>query len=466
MSMEAVQLDGPGVLAGLRDALHALQSADPRSVWQAPDADMGEALALIGEIRQLTDVAEVTVAREGIGRGLPAEEAWSAHDWVSVSEGRRAPRPAIRHVASVVRVAQAGGSPCWTSGDLLPGDTEVEGEVSGPAAVVRTFSRGELPLGKADQLVRFHESVRRVADPECLEADLLILLGGAKDDVVLPGPRRLHGMDEKKLAAAITMTARMLRPEKDLADEDERQKASRSLTKGPGPCGMSRYTAILDPEGAAIVDAALAALSAPVKGPDGERDERSPARRRADALLTIIGRGVSSPGQAPKTDKAQVLVTISLQALLGDLGLDGPLGSCRTPGAFGPGVGRSGSGHAGGVTATGEVLAPGVVRRMACDGGIIPVVLGSDGEVLDLGRTTRFFTPAQKKALWLRDEGCTFPECTMPAQWTDAHHVDWWSRGGRTDLDRAALLCERHHTRVHQLDLDATVTATGVTWHL
>lgn len=464
--MEAVELDEPEVFSGLRGALHALQSADPRSVWQAPDADLGEALALIGEIRQLTEVAEVSVTREGIGRGLPAEEAWSAHDWVSVSEGRRAPRPAIRHVASVVRMARSGETSGLASGEPLLWELEAEGEASGLGAVIRTFSRGELPLGKADQLVRFHESVRRVADPDLLEADLLLLLAGAKDDVALPRSRRMHGMDEKKLAAAITMTARMLRPERDLADEDERQRASRSLTKGPGPCGMSRYTAILDPEGAAIVDAALAALSAPVKGPDGERDERSPARRRADALLTIIGRGASSPGDAPKTDKAQVLVTISLQALLGELGLDGALDSCRTSGAFGPGAGHPERGHAGGVTATGEVLAPSVVRKMACDGGVIPVVLGSEGEVLDLGRTARFFTPAQRKALWLRDEGCTFPECTMPAQWTDAHHVDWWSRGGRTDLDRAALLCERHHTRVHTLDLDATVTATGVTWHV
>lgn len=470
MSMGAMQLSEPGVLPGLQAALRALQSADTRTMWQAPDGDMGEALALIGEIRQLTEVAEVALAREGIGRGLPAEEAWTAHDWVSVSEGRRAPRPAAGHVSTVVRMAQAGGTPAAALGHALPGATEDE-DAGGAAAVVRTFYRGELPLGKADRLVRFHESVRRVADPELLESDLLTLLGGAKDDVVRPGPRRIHGMDDKKLAAAITMTARMLRPDKDLSEEDERQKASRSLTKTGGPCGMTRYTALMDPEGAAVIDAALAALSAPVKGPRGERDERSPARRRADALISIIGRGVSSPGDAPKTDKAQVLVTISLHALLGDLDRDGPLAPCRASGVVGPVVGGpstggTGGGHAGGVTATGEVLAPSVVRKMACDGGIIPVVLGGDGEVLDLGRTTRFFTPAQRKALWLRDGGCTFPECTMPAQWTDAHHVDWWSRGGRTDLDRAALLCERHHTRVHQLDLDATVSATGVTWHV
>ncbi len=462
---EAVQLDGPGILPGLRRALGALRGVDGASVWQSPDADLGEALALVGEIRQLTEAAEVAAAREGIGRGLPTEEAWSAQDWVSVSEGRRAPRPAVGHVASVVRVAQADDL-SGLGGPVAVLDGE-GGEGVGLATVVDTFARGELPLGKVDQLVRFHESVSRVADPDLLEADLMLLLDGAQDDVD-SGPRgvevgRAHGLDEKKLAAAITMTARMLRPDKELKDEDERQKASRSLTKSPGPCGMTRYKVVLDPEGSAVIDAALAALSAPVKGPDGERDERSPARRNADALVAIVGRGVSSPGDAPKTDKAQVLVTISLQALLGELDLRGPLATYRGAGAFGPGVGGS---HAGGITATGEVLAPSTVRKMACDGGIIPVVLGGDGEILDLGRATRFFTPAQKKALWLRDRGCTFPECTMPAQWTDAHHLDWWSRGGRTDLDRAALLCERHHTVVHQRDLDATVGAAGVTWHL
>ncbi|WP_255218343.1 HNH endonuclease [Janibacter terrae] len=53
----------------------------------------------------------------------------------------------------------------------------------------------------------------------------------------------------------------------------------------------------------------------------------------------------------------------------------------------------------------------------------------------------------------------------MPPQWTDAHHITHWARGGATDLSNAALLCERHHTHVHQHDLTATTTPRGVTWH-
>lgn len=485
--METMQWSDPGLMPGLRDMLRALATTDTDSAWQVPDVDVSEGLALVGRARQLLEAAEVALVREGVTRGLPSQGSWSTHDWVSVSEGRRSPRPTVGHVSSVVRVATAGDRPnsglaqqaatAWTEGEE---SSEAESP-SGVAAVVGAFAEGDLPLGKADQLVRFHESVRRVADPDLLEADLGILLGKARDEMVATGPEgrtrvRAHGMDGKTLAAAITMTARMLRPEKDLKDEDEQQKASRSLAKSAGPCGMSRYTMLLDPEGTAIVDAALAALSGPVKGPDGERDERTPARRRADALLAIIGRGVSSPGEASKSDKAQVLVTISLQALTAQHGRCGACGQERSVGAFAQ-YGQRGSlgvfdpaggarGHAGGRTATDEVLAPSVVRKMACEGGIIPVILGADSEPLELGRTARYFTPGQKRALWLRDGGCTYPGCTMPAHWSDAHHLDYWSLGGSTDIDRAALLCERHHTKVHQHDLTATVDPSGVTWHL
>ncbi|WP_040881174.1 HNH endonuclease [Janibacter hoylei] len=106
------------------------------------------------------------------------------------------------------------------------------------------------------------------------------------------------------------------------------------------------------------------------------------------------------------------------------------------------------------------------MRKLACEAGVIPVMLGSGGEPLELGRASRFFTPGQKRLLWLRDGGCTFPGCTMPAHWTDAHHVQYWSLGGRTDVGNAALLCERHHTRVHQQELACTVRDDGVTWHL
>jgi hypothetical protein len=97
----------------------------------------------------------------------------------------------------------------------------------------------------------------------------------------------------------------------------------------------------------------------------------------------------------------------------------------------------------------GTHLAPETVRRLCCDGSVIPVVLGSNGEVLDQGREERYFTDAQTKRLWLRDGGCTYPGCDAPPQWSDAHHLVHWADLGPSDLDNAALLCDRHHTIVH-----------------
>lgn len=423
----------------LRDALRALMqgAVGEDHVWRLGDAEVTDALAVVGQVRQLLEVAEVNLVREGLQRGLPAEASWSPHDWVTRAEGRRAPDPSAWHAARVVRVAQVGtamaGRYAATAGD-------------GVAALREAFQSGELPLGKADQIAKFHAQVAPIADDDALEDDLRTLVAGAKDDVVDPDPRggatqHVGGLTEKELGVLITCTGRLLKPERDQDDEDRRAKAARAFTKSPGPAGMSSYKVVLDPEGAAVLDSAVAALSAPVKGPDGERDERPATQRRADALLDVIRRGVSSPGQAPKSDKAQLMVTISLDDLREEVA-------------------------GAGITTTGEVLAPHVVRRLACDAGIIPVVLGTDSEVLDLGRAARLFTPGQRKAIWLRDQGCTYPGCTMPPQWCDAHHVSWWSRGGATDIDNAALLCERHHTKVHAQDVRATITPHGVTWHL
>lgn len=98
---------------------------------------------------------------------------------------------------------------------------------------------------------------------------------------------------------------------------------------------------------------------------------------------------------------------------------------------------------------TGPVAAE-TLRKIACDAEIIPALLGTDGEILDLGRKTRLFTAAQRLALIARDQGCTFPNCTIPAPWCEAHHVTYWSHGGPTNLDNGALLCAHHHHLIHK----------------
>ena len=96
-----------------------------------------------------------------------------------------------------------------------------------------------------------------------------------------------------------------------------------------------------------------------------------------------------------------------------------------------------------------QALSASEARRMACNAHIIPVVLGGKSEVLDLGRTRRLFSKAQRRALRLRDKRCRAEGCTIPAKWTEAHHLKPWSEGGSTNLDDAVGFCSHHHHRAH-----------------
>ena len=66
----------------------------------------------------------------------------------------------------------------------------------------------------------------------------------------------------------------------------------------------------------------------------------------------------------------------------------------------------------------------------------------------------------------MRDRSCTFPGCSVPGSWCEAHHVVWWCRGGGTDIELLVLLCGRHHKKVHDKDLMATVTGGTTIWHV
>ncbi len=108
---------------------------------------------------------------------------------------------------------------------------------------------------------------------------------------------------------------------------------------------------------------------------------------------------------------------------------------------------------------------PNTIRKIACDAEIIPVLLGSDSRVLDIGRTTRIFPPHIRKAITARDQGCAFPDCTMPAPWCEAHHTTYWSHGGTTSTENGTLLCNHHHHLIHKeqwrIDMD-----NGVPWFI
>jgi len=102
------------------------------------------------------------------------------------------------------------------------------------------------------------------------------------------------------------------------------------------------------------------------------------------------------------------------------------------------------------------------VRRLRCDGTIIPILEDETGNPLRIGRKARTVSPALRRAVERRDGGCRFPGCTQ-TQHVDAHHILHWADGGPTDLNNLMSLCRKHHTWVHEGSFTVHVSAEGET---
>ena len=98
--------------------------------------------------------------------------------------------------------------------------------------------------------------------------------------------------------------------------------------------------------------------------------------------------------------------------------------------------------------------------RLCCDAGVSRILMVGESQVLDVGRLTRQWSPAQRRAIVARDRCCRGPGCQRPIAWTDIHHVQWWRHDGPTDLDNGLSLCRACHRLVHDVgwhvELDPT----------
>ena len=101
----------------------------------------------------------------------------------------------------------------------------------------------------------------------------------------------------------------------------------------------------------------------------------------------------------------------------------------------------------------GEPVDDRTVAVFACDGWLAPIVVDpATATPLFAGRSVRYATAAQRRALVIRDGGCVFPGCDAPPGWCDAHHVVAWEDGGPTGIDNMALVCRAHHGLAHSTD--------------
>ena len=108
------------------------------------------------------------------------------------------------------------------------------------------------------------------------------------------------------------------------------------------------------------------------------------------------------------------------------------------------------TGHGAAETGFGARISAARARWLACDGNVSRLIIGPEGQPLDIGRTTRVWPPHIRRTIENRDRHCVFAGCHAPTHWCDIHHVlEWMLDDGPTSVDNGALLCERHHTKVH-----------------
>jgi hypothetical protein len=110
---------------------------------------------------------------------------------------------------------------------------------------------------------------------------------------------------------------------------------------------------------------------------------------------------------------------------------------------------------------TGTTISASQARRLACEAGVIPIVLGGDSQPLDIGRERRFHGRYQRIAMSLRDRGCVAEGCDRPPAWTESHHLIPWSQGGTTSVEDGRLACSYHHHLFHHPDWQTTWQPDG-----
>ena len=211
-----------------------------------------------------------------------------------------------------------------------------------------------------------------------------------------------------------------------LADEERADRFEQSLDIHRRRDGGCVIRGRLGVELTAELLSALSPLAAPRPDADGARDTRASGQRNADALAELLRRCAVS-GATPERhgSRASITVTMALETLQ------------RRLGSLGASLDWSGP------------ISADTARRLACDASVIPVVLGSAGQPLDVGRASYPVTQAIWRALVARDGGCAFAGCDRPPEWTEAHHRRHWADGGETSVENCCLLCDHHHRKVH-----------------
>ncbi|MEO6532066.1 MAG: DUF222 domain-containing protein [Pseudolysinimonas sp.] len=301
-----------------------------------------------------------------------------------------------------------------------------------PAAfehVAAALSAGRLAVDAAAAIIRHLGEASRTASPATIrDAEALLVSQAA----TLPA---------ELVAQLAQRTCATLDPDGVQPRENELRR-QRRFHLGREVNGMTPFSGLADPLNAGLLRAALSERTAPSRLPrfvdpddlddvpdsleQHPLDPRTREQRAFDIVFGLLTAGIRADNDAVGSlhGTATVNVVVTAHDLIAGTGaawIDDILSPVATS----------------------------TTREIICDGGVRLQIEGDKGEILWEGLRQRYFTPAQRRALAVRDGGCLGPNCTAPPSWCHAHHVVEWEHGGPTNVDNGVLLCSFHHHQLH-----------------
>lgn len=407
----------------IAEATRALASAAHEPAAALGDEQLCTRADEVERLGRLVDALRVEVAAELDSR--------SRFDSMEQLARRHGLAGGVYLLEFLTRISQREAARRVRLGRGIAPDVSLAGEVL-PAAfplVGEAVQRGEIGTDAAAAIIRNLTEAGRTASPAQLreaEAHLVDAARSTSADLV--------AVQACKLAVALD-------PDGVEPREEVQRRRRRFVLGREGHDGMTPFHGLADPVNAALLRAAIAERTSPTRQPrfvdpddpsvsagddGGLRDERSREQRGFDVLMGLLTAGVRADNAVVGSLHGTATVTAVVR--IGDL--------------------ARGTGAAW-LDDTQEPVSIATARELACDGGLRRIIVDAAGEPLWQGRRERYFTPAQRRALAVRDGGCVWPHCTAPPSWCHAHHLVEWENGGPTDVDNGVLLCSYHHHLLH-----------------
>lgn len=417
------------ITAHLTNATSAVRAA--MTLRDAPalaDDDLLEALASVEQLGRSVDALRVALAAEVLERSRPA----LGSERLSTRNGCR---NAYELLARVTQVAESTAARRCRLGASIRARQALTGEMLPPRfpAVARAMDAGELGLDTASGITTTLGAVENRAEPGMLEAAEHALIGCSLGVDTATGEQITpFTADQTRIQALQWQIA--LDPDGVRTREDQAM-IDRAVRKLGNRGGVIRYILDLIPEASGEFDRALDSCVSPtttgrfltaqeqaealVTG-----DSRTPAQQRHDAFVAMVSAAARS-AELPTLGGSSPTVLVSVSAT--EL--------------------ESGTG-AGWIDGVDEPVSVDAVKQFICTGGVQKAFFTPNGKLIALGSPERGFTPQQRRAISLRDAGCVIPGCSIPAGWTEIHHVLEHARGGPTHTSNGVMLCWFHHRTI------------------